>query len=277
MGLPMVLGFLGKGVSAAGGSASSLMELLAGQRSFLRDAPAGLAGALGSVETPGERPFVGTYEKEQRRMVGAYETQSRSGSSWWAWALPLLALAGLLAYFLTRKPVNQVVSTTYRETVASLPTIDLGAFVPKNLPSGVTLRIPTNGIESKLVAFIEDPSRPVDRDIWFSFDRLEFETGSAQLRPSSQEQLRNIAEIMKAYPQVKVKIGGYTDNVGDDASNLKLSQDRASNTMNEIVNLGIDRTRLESEGYGEQFPIADNATEQGRQRNRRIDIRVTQK
>ena len=67
----------------------------------------------------------------------------------------------------------------------------------------MTLNIPTNGIESKLVAFIEDSNRPVDKDTWFSFDRLEFETGSAQLRPTSQEQLRNVAEILKAYPQVR--------------------------------------------------------------------------
>jgi outer membrane protein OmpA-like peptidoglycan-associated protein len=141
----------------------------------------------------------------------------------------------------------------------------------------VTLNIPANGVESKLVAFIEDPGRNVDRETWFSFDRLEFETASAQLRPTSQEQLRNVAEILKAYPQVNVKIGGYTDNVGDDASNLKLSGERATNTMNEIANLGIDKSRLEAEGYGEQFPVADNATEEGRQRNRRIDIRVTKK
>ena len=93
----------------------------------------------------------------------------------------------------------------------------------------------------------------------------------AQLKPTSQEQLRNVAEILKAHPQVNVKIGGYTDNVGDDAHNLKLSADRASTTRNAIVALGIDGSRLASEGYGEKHPVADNATEEGRQRNRRID------
>jgi OmpA-OmpF porin, OOP family len=154
---------------------------------------------------------------------------------------------------------------------------DRSAFVSRRLPGDVTLSVPMNGVESKLVAFIEDANRRVDKDTWFSFDRLEFETGSAQLRPSSQEQLRNVAAILKAYPRVRVKIGGYTDNVGDDGANLRLSADRAANTTNELSRLGIDRGRMESEGYGEQFPIADNATEEGRQHNRRIDIRVTEK
>ena len=87
----------------------------------------------------------------------------------------------------------------------------------------------------------------------------------------------NIAEILKAYPQVRIKIGGYTNNVGDEGHNLTLSQNRALNTMNSIINLGIDRARLAAEGYGENLPVADNATEEGRQRNRQIDIRVTNK
>ena len=91
------------------------------------------------------------------------------------------------------------------------------------------------------------------------------------------EQLKNIAEILKAYPKVNLKIGGYTDNVGNPAANLTLSQKRAENTMQEIVKLGIDAKRLEAEGYGDKYPVADNSTEEGRQKNRRIDLRVTRK
>jgi outer membrane protein OmpA-like peptidoglycan-associated protein len=89
--------------------------------------------------------------------------------------------------------------------------------------------------------------------------------------------LGNIAEILKAYPAVHVKIGGYTDNVGDEAHNLILSSDRASTTMQQTRRLGIDKSRLTSEGYGKDHPVADNSTEEGRQRNRRIDLRVTKK
>jgi outer membrane protein OmpA-like peptidoglycan-associated protein len=127
------------------------------------------------------------------------------------------------------------------------------------------------------LTFITDPTKAVDKETWFSFDRLEFETDSAELKPSSSEQLSNIASILKAYPQVAVKIGGYTDNTGDAAHNLKLSEDRATSTLNELVALGIPKSRLAAEGYGQQFPVADNSTPEGRQRNRRIDIRVTKK
>ena len=120
-------------------------------------------------------------------------------------------------------------------------------------------------------------ARPATSETWFSFDRLQFENDSTTLTPASNEQLRNIAEILKAYPNVNVKIGGYTDNVADDAYNMKLSQERATNTMNQIAALGVAPSRMEAEGYGENNPIADNSTPDGRQRNRRVDIRVTEK
>jgi outer membrane protein OmpA-like peptidoglycan-associated protein len=82
---------------------------------------------------------------------------------------------------------------------------------------------------------------------------------------------------MKCYPNVNLKIGGYTDNVGDAAANQRLSQARAENTKQAIVAQGIDASRLEAEGYGPDHPVASNDTEQGRQQNRRIDVRVTKK
>jgi len=112
----------------------------------------------------------------------------------------------------------------------------LGKFLAVKLPTGVELKVPEFGIEKKLIAFIEDKSKPVDKKTWFTFDRLDFETGSATLKPTSAEQLKNIVEIMKAYPKVALKIGGYTDNVGKPADNLKLSKQRAENTERSLSN-----------------------------------------
>ena len=153
----------------------------------------------------------------------------------------------------------------------------LGAFGAKKLPDGVELNIPANGVENRLIAFIEDKSRLVDKKTWFDFDRLLFETGSAKLKPESREQLQNMAAILKAYPAVNLKIGGYTDNMGNAASNKKLSQQRADAAMAELTKLGVDKTRLEAEGYGQEIPIADNKTAEGRQQNRRTSVRVTKK
>ena len=291
--LPLVLGAVSRKMSPTGSRTASLRSFLQGQVA-MQTAPAGLAAALGQDEQR-RGPFEGTSDTSPRvetmqigSVGGAYDSEQRRGS-WWKVALPLLAL-GLLGYFFSDRTVEkpQVSALSIAQPSAPAPKTAepddvrpaapaLGPFVERELVNSVRLNVPENGIESKLVAFIQDSSRPVGKDTWFSFDRLEFNTDSATLKPSSEEQLRNIAEILKAYPQVRVQIGGYTDNVGDDAHNLRLSQNRAINTMDEIVNLGIDRARLEAEGYGEKFPVADNTTEEGRQRNRRIDIRVTSK
>jgi outer membrane protein OmpA-like peptidoglycan-associated protein len=141
------------------------------------------------------------------------------------------------------------------------------------LPATFTTCTPHDRIERQC-HLIEDPNKGVEPAAWFNFDRLLFETGSAKLKPESREQLRNVAEIMKSYPKVKVKIGGYTDNTGDPDSNLKLSQDRATAVVNELVVLGVTPERMTAD---EQQPVADNATEEGRQQNRRIALRVTEK
>ncbi len=86
-----------------------------------------------------------------------------------------------------------------------------------------------------------------------------------------------MTEILRAYPDSAIKIGGYTDNVGDPAFNMKLSASRAETVKKELVAQGIAAERLESEGYGEQYPAADNATDAGRAKNRRTAVSVRKK
>ncbi len=152
-------------------------------------------------------------------------------------------------------------------------------FTPINLDviDGISLRgVDDDGVEANLVNFIKS-DQAVDKETWFDFDRLTFETGSATLAANSQEQLKNVAEVLKAYPNVNVKIGGYTDNTGNADTNLKLSNDRAQSVKAELVKMGIDAGRLDAEGYGQAYPVASNDAEEGRAQNRRISIRVTKK
>jgi outer membrane protein OmpA-like peptidoglycan-associated protein len=277
--MPLVLGLIGRRLGSGG--ASGLMSLLGNSGSYLQNAPAGLANVLGLGGATAAA-------SQAVKRPGAYVEEAQPAqSSIWKWLVPLALLLGVigLAYYWNRTEAPKVAGAAAPVTAPPAPAVtapanpnlNLGEFVEKRLPNGVSLRIPASGIENKLVGFIEDANKVVDKDTWFSFDRLEFETGSAALKPTSQEQLKNIAEILKAYPNVAVKIGGYTDNTGNAAQNMKLSEDRATTTMRELTALGIDASRMAAEGYGGQFPVADNATEEGRQRNRRIDVRVTKK
>jgi outer membrane protein OmpA-like peptidoglycan-associated protein len=196
----------------------------------------------------------------------------------WLWILGVLLLVPLLLWLFNREHVRQVSQATQAATERSrLGAADLGEFVVRTLPGNVDLNIPQLGVESRLLAFIGDPSKNVDEVTWFDFDRVLFNTDSAQLRPESQEQLRNIAAILTAYPDVHIKIGGYTDNTGDSQSNLKLSHDRADGVVAELIRLGIEPDRLESQGYGDEHAVADNSTEEGRAGNWRISKHVAQK
>src|SRR5262245_26061443 len=267
---PVVLGLVARQASSSGGfTASSLAHLLTAQGPFLGSvAPAGLAPVLG-VSQCGEPVRVA--EPARAYTPPPLVPEPRRGASW-LWLIPLLLIP--LLYFgwrgLRTEPPREVATASPTPAPRPAPAVVL---VKRTLACGQTLDVAENGVETRLIGFIDDRARPVDQTTWFTFDRLEFETGSATLRPTSQPQLRNVAEIMRCYKNVDLKIGGYTDSVGDEAANLKLSDARAQATMRALIALDIPASRLSAEGYGEQHPVASNDTEEGRQRNRRIDIR----
>jgi len=278
MAAPLLMNYLGKEVKSGGLNASSLATMLGGQASFLKGLiPAGLMSSLGLGNIFGN--VKGGVDSETRTVSNSVdETKSGLGKIL-PWIIGL-AILGLLAYFLSRgcnkeQPVTNKVDTTKNTVQKQVDTIK--KMTTKSLPGGTTLSIPPVGVEASLIEFIEDKNKLADKETWFSFDRLYFKTDSAALNPQSKEQLKNIADIMNAYPNVELKIGGYTDNTGDPKANLKLSQQRAESTMKEIVALGIKPARLKAEGYGQEHPIADNNTESGRAKNRRIDVRVSKK
>ncbi|ROI11481.1 sodium-translocating pyrophosphatase [Kaistella haifensis] len=115
----------------------------------------------------------------------------------------------------------------------------------------------------------------LDPNQWYTIENLYFQSGSGDLKPGSEAQLNNLAEIMNAYPNLKVKLGGYTDNTGNESSNLKLSNLRAQTAKLKLLEMGISADRIEAEGYGSQFPVCEaNDTDECKAQNRRIDVRV---
>lgn len=158
------------------------------------------------------------------------------------------------------------------------PAADAAAF-DKALATGFEVKGQATGVESGLIAFLDDAARPVDKTTWFDFDRLTFASGSVALdMEKSKDQLTNIVEILKAYPAAKLKIGGYTDNDGPAAANKKISQQRADAVVKALVDLGVAGDRLEAEGYGPEFPVCPaNDTPECKAKNRRIAVRVSAK
>lgn len=110
---------------------------------------------------------------------------------------------------------------------------------------------------------------------WFTIENLYFESGSSDLRAGSENHLKNLAEIMNAYPGLKIKLGGYTDNSGSEEANLKLSNLRAQTAKLKLLEMGIAGDRIEAEGYGSQFPVCTtDESDECHAKNRRIDVRV---
>jgi len=99
-----------------------------------------------------------------------------------------------------------------------------------------------------------------------------FNKGNSSLTTSDLSALDNIAKIMLSQPNMKFHIAGHTDNVGNTESNMLLSQNRAEKAKNYLISKGVSNTNITSQGYGEEKPIADNSTVDGRLKNRRIEI-----
>jgi outer membrane protein OmpA-like peptidoglycan-associated protein len=278
--VPLILGFFAKLHASGSLNTSSLANMLTAEGPNLQKfLPTGFLSNFSSTAAGASSRMVAAEHRAEDKV---------KGMNWMAVLGVLVAL--FVVWFVYRALEGSKTSTTAAvasnvvgnaasnaATTASNAWASLGSFYKTTLPDGTELNIPQYGVENKLIAFIQDNSKPVDTNTWFDFDRLLFDTGSATLQPASDEQLRNIAEIMKAYPNVKIKIGGYTDNTGDKAANQKLSADRANNVLAELEKLGVAPDRLEAQGYGEDHPVADNTTDEGKQKNRRISLRVTAK
>jgi outer membrane protein OmpA-like peptidoglycan-associated protein len=101
-----------------------------------------------------------------------------------------------------------------------------------------------------------------------------FETASFDLLPKSTVELDNLARMLGANKDMRIEVGGHTDNVGNDAANQKLSEQRANAVREFLIAKGIDGTRIVAKGYGETKPIATNETEEGRAQNRRTEVTV---
>lgn len=129
-----------------------------------------------------------------------------------------------------------------------------------------------NELQSKLIQVTKDA-----RGIILSMSDILFDVNKASLKADLKTSLAKVAGILSVYQQFNVSIEGNTDNTGSAEHNMKLSQQRADNVKNFLVEQGIDAGRLTAKGLGMTMPIADNKTKEGRQKNRRVDLVIQDK
>jgi len=115
----------------------------------------------------------------------------------------------------------------------------------------------------------------VDRIIPLNF--ISFETGSAVLTPESKYELENVKEAMDKYSTMEIELAGHTDNTGNAAANLELSERSAQAVYDFLIRQGVSADRMRAVGYGQAQPIESNDTEEGRTANRRTELRIVEK
>lgn len=232
-----------------------------------------------------------------REIREQFNNNNQGGGSIWKWLLPLLLLIAA-AYFLWKqcdKKQNTTTTTTSADSTgmatdtATVQT-STDTTAPTTAPArtdenidlnGVTLKGYKGGMEDQMIAFLKSDGykNAADdaalKDKWYDFDHVNFKMGSAtELEAGSQGQLDNLVAILKAFPDAKIKIGGYTDKTGNEAANVKLSKERAEYIKAALVKAGVGAQVLEAEGYGSKFAKVDaKASDAERASDRKMAVR----
>ena len=118
-------------------------------------------------------------------------------------------------------------------------------------------------------------TRDSARGLIVSMSDVLFDTGKYSLKSGAREKLAKVAGILLAYPGLNIAVGGYTDNVGGDAMNQKLSENRAGSVRDYLVNEGVSANAVTAQGYGNSSPVASNSNAAGRHQNRRVELLVS--
>jgi outer membrane protein OmpA-like peptidoglycan-associated protein len=108
-----------------------------------------------------------------------------------------------------------------------------------------------------------------------TFGDVLFDTGKASLKPGNQRNVQQLADFLINNPERKVRIEGFTDSVGSDAFNQRLSERRAQSVAFALERLGVDMSRMMTQGYGKEYPVADDTSAQSRQLNRRVEVIIS--
>lgn len=183
----------------------------------------------------------------------------------WPWLMLLLLLLISLLFSLRGFSVLQPVQANGQSDVAY-----------RRLADGKQLLLSQRSVENLLITYIES-NAPTSEKRWFTLDRVQFDNDRTELTLASQEQLRNIIDILRAYPNVEIRLGGYSDKTANEPLDRRLSQDRADAVRMALIKMGLGASRVSAKGYSSAYPLVPNDTEANRAKNRRVDLRIIEK
>lgn len=151
----------------------------------------------------------------------------------------------------------------------------ISASAPNYYPLYETLNI---GKESSDIKIYKDLTIvPIEVGQSIRLNNIFFEVAKSKLKPESFAELDRVAEFLKSNPDIKIEIGGHTDNAGKEASNMKLSEARAAAVADYIISKGLPKDKIVSKGYGMTKPVATNKTKDGKAQNRRVEFTILDK
>lgn len=267
--VPVALAALGKYAKDNNSTPGSISSLLGGMKSSV-------LGALPSGLNVSQ-----FFSGSSSAAAAAPVEEKKSFNPWWL----ILALVGAgLIFWLAKgcgkgdKPA-EATATVVHDTLTKVDSVVITREPAKvKLPNGVEIDAYKGGIEDLLVAFLQDPEAQPGKDNWFDFNDLNFKFGTAEINAESRKEVDNLVQILKAFPKAKIKIGGYTDNIGDEAANKKLSLERAQAVQKLLQDAGVNAQVEGAEGYGSEFAkYPPSAPEVDRIKDRRVSVSVRAK
>lgn len=265
-------------------TAAGLTDSMAGQADIVGNAmPAGLASLLPLIGIGVISTQTTTIKQAAPVEPVAPIVENRAaGTPWLRWLL--IALGILLLLWLLRscfsgdKKVTTTSVTTDTTTTTTAPVnadtiasaTGPSVAVDRELPGGKRIKVAERSFNAALADYLATKPQAPFRT--FTFDNLTFDTNSAIIKGESETHVNDLIEIMKAYPQLVIKIEGHTDNTGSESTNETLSQERADAVKTQLVKAGVAADRVSTKGFAAEKPTATNQTSTGRQENRRIDV-----
>jgi OmpA-OmpF porin, OOP family len=294
---PAVLGVLGKHAADSNLGASGLASLLSSSKSSWSSMlPAGIGSLIGGASNA----FSGVSGKVSEAADYVEDRASGGGGLRWLLPLLLLAVAAALAWYLmkncNKKPADPIPTPPSNvnntgggdglkvkvDTITGIATYMYGDTISLACGSD-TIRVPKDGAEAQLWNACKmamekgvDTSEAGKKAGWINLYDVQFNSGSSVYAKGASAQVANVAKILKAYPKVAVKFGGYTDTTGDAGKNQTLSQSRADKVLADVKAAGVAAAQLtKAEGYGEQFQIGTNLDAESKARSRRVSARIT--